>query len=79
MKDANSVASFFPSQEFRVERNESHKNGLAVKYGFKARASKVELCAFFENNFFRIARVLERKKRNVHLLYVKEKSPHFAE
>ena len=75
MKDAKSSHS----QEFRVGRNESHKNGLAAKYGFKMWASKVEFCASFENNFFRIARALEREKTYCSLaVYVRKKSQHFG-
>jgi len=37
----------------------SHKHGLAAKYSFKMVASKVEFCASFETNFFRIASTLQ--------------------
>ena len=55
MKDAKSVAGFTASANLELDRMTSHRQGLATQYIFKMAATKVEIWAFFETNFFRIA------------------------
>jgi len=53
VKDANFLANF------ELDGMTSQKHGPATKYSFKIVASRVEVWASFELNFFRVADTLE--------------------